>query len=101
MVVEKMPEYKGGIEALVSYFGQNLSYPQEAREKKLTGTVFVSFIVNPDGSIGNPTVLKGIGSGCDEEALRVIRSMPAWNPGMQNGQPVAVKYSMPIKFSPQ
>jgi protein TonB len=68
---------------------------------KVTGTVFVSFIVNANGSVSDAQVLKGIGNGCNEEALRVVQRMPNWLPGKQSGQPVAVRYSLPIRFVPQ
>ncbi len=101
MVVEHMPEFVGGMEGLVKYMGDNLVYPKEAVANKVTGTVFVSFIVNADGSVSDVQVLKGIGSGCNEEALRVVQNMPAWLPGKQSGQTVAVRYSLPIRFVPQ
>jgi TonB family protein len=101
MVVEHMPEFVGGMEGLGKYLGDNLVYPKEAVANKVTGTVFVSFIVNADGSVSDVQVLKGIGSGCNEEALRVVQNMPAWLPGKQSGQPVAVRYSLPIRFVPQ
>ncbi len=98
-VVEHMPEFIGGIEGLGKYLGANILYPKEARENKVTGRVMVSFIVNADGSVANPQILKGIGGGCDEEALRVVKMMPKWTPGTQSGKAVAVKYSLPIKFA--
>ncbi|HEX8531623.1 MAG TPA: TonB family protein [Cytophagales bacterium] len=101
MVVEHMPEFVGGMEGLVKYMGDNLVYPKEAAANKVTGTVFVSFIINTDGSVSDVQVLRGIGSGCNEEALRVVQHMPAWLPGKQSGQPVAVRYSLPIRFVPQ
>ncbi len=101
MVVEHMPEFVGGMEGLVKYLGDNLVYPKEAVANKVTGTVFVSFVVNADGSVSEAQVLKGIGSGCNEEALRVVQHMPGWLPGKQSGQPVAVRYSLPIRFVPQ
>jgi protein TonB len=81
--------------------GDNIVYPKEAVADKVTGTVFVSFVVNADGSVSDVQVLKGIGSGCNEEALRVVQNMPNWLPGRQSGQPVAVRYSLPIRFVPQ
>jgi protein TonB len=101
MVVEHMPEFVGGIEGLGKYLGDNIVYPKEAVANKVTGTVFVSFVVNADGSVSDAQVLKGIGSGCNEEALRVVQHMPDWRPGKQSGQPVAVRYSLPIRFVPQ
>jgi TonB family protein len=101
MVVEHMPEFVGGMEGMVKYLGDNLVYPKEAVANKVTGTVFVSFIINADGSVSDAQVIKGIGSGCNEEALRVVQNMPAWLPGKQSGQTVAVRYSLPIRFVPQ
>jgi TonB family protein len=98
-VVEQMPEYVGGMPELGNFLSQNIKYPAEAREKKITGTVFVGFVVQADGSIQMAKVLKGPGSGMDEEALRVVRAMPKWTPGMQSGKAVAVKYTLPIKFA--
>ncbi len=100
-VVEIMPEFVGGMDGLVKYLGENLLYPKEAMANKVTGTVFVSFIVNANGSVSDAQVLKGIGNGCNEEALRVVQRMPNWLPGKQSGQPVAVRYSLPIRFVPQ
>jgi TonB family protein len=97
-VVDDMPEFTGGMESLAKYLGEHLLYPKEAIVNKVTGTVFVSFIVNADGSVSDVQVLKGIGNGCNEEALRVVQQMPNWLPGKQGGQPVAVRYSLPIRF---
>jgi len=98
-VVEEMPEFAGGLEGLVKYLGDNIVYPKEAVASKVTGTVFVSFIVNADGSVSDVQVLKGIGGGCNEEALRVVQNMPDWQAGRQSGQAVAVRYSLPIRFA--
>lgn len=96
--VDENPEYPGGFEALIKYIGDNLKYPKEAADAKTEGKVFVKFIIQKDGSVGNVEVLKGIGYGCDEEAMRVVRAMPKWNPGKQNGEPVNVFFTMPFKF---
>ena len=97
-VVDVMPEFPGGVNALISHVGQNVIYPAEAMEKEIQGRVFVGFVVEKDGSISNVKVLKGIGGGCDEEAVRVISSMPKWKPGKQKGKPVRVNYQIPIVF---
>jgi protein TonB len=97
--VDVMPTFTGGNDALYNYLATNLKYPEAAKASKIQGAVFVRFIVNADGKVSNVTILKGIAGGCDEEAKRVIESMPAWNPGKQNGQVVAVQYKLPIKFS--
>jgi periplasmic protein TonB len=97
--VEVMPEFEGGEKALMQYLGNKMRYPAAAQKEKVEGLVVVSFVVNPDGKISNAEILKGLGFGTDEEALRVISNMPAWKPGKQNGRPVAVRYTLPIRFS--
>ncbi len=98
MVVEEMPEFRGGIKGLTEYLSENLKYPAEAREKNVQGTVFVSFVVQADGAITDVTILKGVGAGCDDEARRVVAAMPLWQPGRQSGKAVPVRYSLPIRF---
>ena len=98
-VVEKQPEYPGGMSALTDFLGQNLRYPAKAAARKTTGRVFVQFIVSKTGEVIKPRILKGIGNGCDEEALRVMRAMPRWLPGKQNGKTVAVMFNLPINFA--
>ena len=97
-VVEQMPEFPGGVEAMMQYVADNVKYPQEARDKNISGRVFVSFVVEKDGSVNEVKVMRGIGGGCDEEAARVISAMPRWKPGKQKGKPVRVSYMMPITF---
>jgi TonB family protein len=97
-VVEEMPAYKGGLEAMSSFLGSNIQYPESARKNGTEGTVFTQFIVNTDGSMSDITVMQGIGAGCDEEAVRVLKTMPPWTPGMQNGKAVRVRFVLPIKF---
>ena len=99
LIVEQMPEFPGGAEDLMRYIQQNVKYPQMARETGITGTVFVQFVVGKDGRISDVRILRGIGGGCDEEAIRVIKSMPTWKAGKQNGVHVPVYFKMPIKFS--
>jgi TonB family protein len=96
--VEQLPTYRGGNEALYQYIGNNLLYPKEAKEKGVEGIVYIEYIVELDGSITNAKVLKGIGSNCDEEALRVISAMPKWNPGQQKEKAVRTKMVLPIRF---
>lgn len=98
MVTEQMPTYPGGRPAWEKYLRENLRYPAEAQTEQVQGTVYVAFIIRPDGSVDNPQVVKGIGHGCDEEALRLVREMPNWIPGKQGGQPVSVRYSLPVSF---
>lgn len=98
-VVEQVPEFPGGMQALGQYLARNLRYPTEAQQNKVQGRVFVQFVVSPTGDIQSLRILKGIGSGCDEEAVRVVSQMPKWIPGKQNGRAVAVQYNLPIQFS--
>ena len=97
-LVEQQPEFPGGRTALGQYLSNNLRYPAKARQANLNGTVHVQFTVANDGSIEDSFVMKGIGGGCNEEALRVINQMPLWKPGKQNGDPVAVRYILPVEF---
>jgi TonB family protein len=97
-VVEQNPEFPGGLRELGNYLGRNIRYPSAAQRANVQGKVFVQFVVGVDGTIRDPKILKGIGFGCDEEALRVTLNMPKWNPGKQNGKPVAVQYNLPIAF---
>ncbi|MCX6214634.1 TonB family protein [Spirosoma sp.] len=98
-VVEQVPEFPGGIRALYQYLARNLRYPVEARQNKVQGRVYVKFIVDKTGDIRELRVLKGIGGGCDEEAIRVVSQMPNWIPGKQQGKAVSVMYNLPIQFS--
>jgi TonB family protein len=97
-VVEEMPSFPGGEEARLKFLQDNINYPQIAKESGIQGTIYVSFIVDSKGRISDAKVIRGIGGGCDEEALRIIKSMPVWNPGKQAGRPVKVQFTMPIKF---
>ena len=98
---EVMPEYPGGEKAMMQFVADNVKYPQDAIDKEISGRVLVSFVVEKDGSIGDVKVVKGIGGGCDEEAVRVVNTMPKWKPGMDKGKPVRVSYMMPITFKLQ
>lgn len=100
-VVEAMPEFPGGMAKLMGYLGSNIKYPPFAKETNIQGRVFINFVVEPNGSISNVKVLRGIGGGCDEEAIRVVEAMPKWKPGMQRGKPVRVSYNLPVKFTLQ
>lgn len=97
-VVEELPEFPGGKAALGQYLSKNVRYPPEAQRNNTDGTVLVQFTIGTNGSIYGIRVKKGIGDGCDEEAVRIVGKMPAWKPGTQNGQPVAVQYVLPIQF---
>lgn len=98
MVVEEMPEFPGGMPALSAYMSEHLKYPKEARELRVEGLVLLQFIVEKDGSIGDIKVIRGIGRGCDEEAVRVVQQLPTWKPGQHSGKPVRVQFSLPIRF---
>lgn len=97
--VEQQPEFPGGVREMMKYLGTNLKYPPAAQRANISGRVFLKFVVEPDGSIGGISVLKGIGFGCDEEAIRVVKSMPKWNPGRQNGQNVRVYFTLPVSYT--
>lgn len=100
-IVEEMPQFPGGEAKLMEYVAKNIKYPQIARETGIQGRVFVGFVVEPDGSISNVKLLRGIGGGCDEEAMRVIKSLPKWKPGKQRGKAVRVSYQIPVFFKLQ
>ncbi|MBO6078193.1 MAG: energy transducer TonB [Bacteroidaceae bacterium] len=98
MVVEDQPEFPGGTAALLEYLRKNIKYPAICRENNIQGRVIVSFVVNKDGGIVDPEVIKGVNPSLDKEALRVISTMPKWKPGYQRGKPVRVKYTVPVNF---
>lgn len=97
-IVEEMPEFPGGNDALFAYIAKELKYPEQAIEEGIEGVVFVTFVVEADGKITGVKVIRGIGGGCDEEAVRVVRGMPNWKPGKQRGEAVRVKYNLPIRY---
>ncbi len=96
--VDVFPEFPGGMSAWSKYIQKNLRYPISAQEEGVQGKVFLSFVVEKDGTITDVKVLKGIGYGCDDEAVRVIKKSPRWKVGMQNNLPVRVRYNMPISY---
>ena len=99
--VEEMPTFPGGDEALYSYISKQIQYPEIAKRAGVEGKVYIQFVVRTDGKVTEVTVVKGIGAGCDEEAVKVVRSMPNWKPGRQNGHPVNVRISVPIVYKLQ
>ncbi|MBU1009040.1 MAG: TonB family protein [Bacteroidetes bacterium] len=99
IVVEEQPSFPGGEAARLKFFNSNIVYPALARELNIMGTVYVGFVVEPDGSLSQVSLLRGIGGGCDEEALRVVNLMPRWNPGKQRGQAVRVRFNLPVRFT--
>jgi TonB family protein len=98
--VEVMPQFgNGGEDDLASYLKNNLKYPAEAKEKKIKGTVYVSFVVDKTGKVRDAKILRGVGYGCDEEVLRIVKSMPDWIPGKDKGTAVNVQYNLPVNFT--
>ena len=97
-VVEQMPSFPGGISGLRTYLNQNIRYPAEAQENCVQGRVVVSFVVGKDGHISDVTVLRSVDPSLDKEAIRVVRNMPRWTPGKQGGEPVKVRYNVPVSF---
>lgn len=99
-VAKKMPEFPGGVKALMTYLSENIKYPEQARNDSIQGRVFVSFVIEKDGRVSDVQVLRGIGGGCDEEAVRVISAMPDWKPGLnKKGEAVRVRYNLPVKYT--
>lgn len=96
--VEQMPQFPGGQSALMSYLGSNMRYPAMAIENEIEGRVVVKFVVGKDGNISNVQIIKTLDPSCDKEAVRVVKSMPKWVAGRQNGHPVAVYFTLPVVF---
>ncbi|HMJ69799.1 MAG TPA: energy transducer TonB [Cyclobacteriaceae bacterium] len=97
-IVEESAAPKGGMAAFYKFVGDKMKYPPQARRMGIDGKVFVEFVINKDGSITDVKAVKGIGAGCDEEAVRVVQSAPAWTPGKQRGKPVKQRMVLPITF---
>ena len=95
---EEMPEFPGGEQAMYDFLAKNISYPKTAKDSNIKGNVYVQFVVEKDGTITNPKVLRDVGGGCGDEALRVVRMMPKWKPGMHKGKAVRVQYTLPFHF---
>ena len=98
-VVEDMPAFPGGMEAMIEYLSSNIKYPADAQKQKVDGRVLVNFVVEKDGSITEVKVVKPTFPSLDAEAIRVVKAMPKWKPGYQRGQAVRVQFTMPINFS--
>lgn len=92
------PEYPGGEKELQQYLSLNLHYPCDAMARKIEGEIMVSFTITEDGTVSNITSLNKLGYGCEEEAERVIKNMPAWHPGQRNGKAIAINYRLPVVF---
>ena len=99
IVVEESASFPGGIQEMTNFIKNNLKYPQQARETGTQGKVFVTFVVEKDGSLTDVKVLRDIGSGCGEEAVRVVKSMPKWKPAKQRGKPVRMQFNLPVAFT--
>lgn len=100
-IVETNPSFPGGEAKMYEFLGKNMKYPPIARDNNIQGRVYVSFVVEKNGAITDVRVLRGIGGGCDEEAIRVVKSMPKWSAGKQRGKPVRVRFNLPIVFKLQ
>jgi protein TonB len=98
IIAEEMPLFPGGDNERMKFLAQNIQYPQQASELGIQGTVYIQFVVDSKGNITDVKIMRGIGGGCDEEALRVVKIMPKWHPGKQNGKTVRVLYTMPVTF---
>ena len=98
MVVEQKPKFPGGEDAFFKFLSDNIVYPKAATKNGITGTVFGSFIISKDGSVKDIKVIRGIGSGCDEETIRVLSAMPNWLPATQRGKKVNFQYTVPVRF---
>ncbi len=96
--VDQMPEFIGGTTQLKRFLASNIFYPEKARLLGVEGTVYINFVVNEDGSVDRIKLLKGIGAGCDDEAIRVVGKMPRWKPGKNAGKAVKVMFNLPIRF---
>ncbi len=96
--IQKPPGFPGGEKELLKYLGENIKYPPLARENNIQGTVALTFVVTKDGSVRDVQIVKDIGGGCGKEAVRVVESMPKWNPGEANGHPVKVRFTLPVRF---
>jgi TonB family C-terminal domain len=99
IIVEEMPEFPGGTEEMMKFLGNNIRYPVIAQENGIQGMVILSFVVSKTGQISDIQVVRGLGSGCDEEAVRVVKKMPNWKPGKQGGAAVPVKFTLPVRFA--
>ncbi|TAG54991.1 MAG: hypothetical protein EAZ27_07965 [Cytophagales bacterium] len=99
LVAEVMPEFEGGHKAMQKFIAENLEYPEWALKKKIQGRVLINFVIDSKGDIKYPAIIKGIGGGCELEAMRVIMTMPKWKPGKQNGKNISVKFTLPVVFA--
>lgn len=98
ILVEKKPEYPGGEAAMYKFINKHIKYPEKARKEGIEGNVYVQFVIDKEGNVTKAKILRGIGFGCDKEALRIVNKMPKWKPGIQQGKPVLVAYTLPFSF---
>ena len=98
VVVEEQPEFPGGNAAMMNFISENIRYPKEAHQKGIQGRVITNFVVMKDGSISNVQIMRGVDALLDAEAIRVLESMPVWKPGKQRGEPVNVRFTLPVVF---
>jgi len=96
--IQKPPSFPGGEKELLKFLAENIKYPPLARENNIQGNVALTFVVNKNGSVSDVSILRDIGGGCGKEAVRVVNSMPKWNPGEANGNPVKVRFTLPVRF---
>ena len=98
VVAENAPEFPGGSDSLYAYIARNIKYPEAAKKEKIEGRVFVTFVIEKDGQVSSAKILRDIGGGCGEEAIRVVKNMPKWKPGTQRGKPVRFQFNLPVSF---
>lgn len=98
-IVEENPQFPGGDEGRMKFFKDNMKYPEEAKKQGIQGVIFVTFVIETDGRVTDARILRGLGYGLEEEALRVVNMMPNWIPGKQRGENVRVQFNMPIRFT--
>jgi protein TonB len=96
--IDEMPQFPGGMPALMDYLGASIQYPEKARKDDIQGKVVVKFVVCENGTLCNEEIVRSVGGGCDEEVIRVVKAMPNWKPGKQNGKAVKVYYTLPVSF---
>lgn len=97
--IEVDAEFPGGLDTMMKFIGQNLLYPEAARENNISGQVIASFVIRKDGTMDSIKIVKGIGWGCDEEVIRVLKLMPVWKPATQNGVTVNTRFNIPVNFA--
>ncbi len=96
--VDIVPQFPGGNQAMYKFIAESIKYPEAAQRANVTGIVIAKFVVDRNGNLLNPLIMKGIGFGCDAEVIRVIKSMPQWTPGIKDGKPVNTWFSLPVTY---